>query len=201
MPATGNFAAVDFPASGSRAQDRLDVAYVRLDDDCAKDLDPSCTALERRHLSVRQSPLRRTFYTFVGFPWRKSRVHGLGIETDFWLFTGAEAPESEYKALGLARSHHIAMRFHRKHSFHRGKRRAMTAPLPHGMSGGGVYAWDEAGMKKPPIFLPLAGIANQFVAERSLLIATRLHVYVSCIFQNEPELALMAGGLKWRSAP
>ena len=191
IPANGYFAAMCLPASGCRAEDKLDVAYFWLDDGCVSDLDGSCTILENRHLSLEASPLRRTFYTFAGFPWRKSRGRGRSIETDFWTFTGVEAQESEYRALGLTRSLHIVMQFHRKQAFHRGKRRAMTAPLPHGLSGGGVYAWDEAAMKTSPVYLPLAGIANEFVAERSLLIATRLHVYVSCIFQNQPDLAAM----------
>jgi hypothetical protein len=60
------------------------------------------------------------------------------------------------------------------------------------MSGGGVYVWSEEAMKTWPVRLPLVGIANEFIPEKSLLIATRLHVYVGCIFHNEPDLAAIA---------
>jgi hypothetical protein len=70
----------------------------------------------------------------------------------------------------------------------------ITAGLPEGMSGGGVYAWTQDSLKTWPVRLPLAGIATGFLADRSLVIATRLHVYINCIFHNQPDLAAMAGG-------
>jgi hypothetical protein len=73
-------------------------------------------------------------------------------------------------------------------------RRVAMAPLPHGMSGGGIYAWTEEGLKLSPVRLPLVGIANAYIPERSLLIGTRLHVFVGCIFHNQPDLAAMATG-------
>ncbi len=42
-------------------------------------------------------------------------------------------------------------------------------------------------MEQWPVRLPLAGIAIEFIPDRSLLIATRLHVFLNCIFHNEAD--------------
>ncbi|MBI3414577.1 MAG: hypothetical protein HY043_04530 [Verrucomicrobia bacterium] len=194
MQITGDFAAMRLPPSGRRADDKLDVAYFGLDDDCASNLHSDRAALERSDVLLEAEPVRRTAYTLAGYPWRKAQTVVGRIEADFCTLSGVEAKKSEYEAMGLSRSMHIAVRFHRRRTFHDRKRRVMTAPLPHGMSGGGVYVWNEEAMKKWPIRLPLVGIANEYIPERSLLIATRLHVYISCIFHNHHDLAAIAGG-------
>jgi hypothetical protein len=194
MPTNGYFSAMRLPSSGRRADDKLDVAYFLLDSDCAKDLHPRCTVLERRDVSLEAEPPLRTEYTFAGYPWRKSRVSEGLVATDFQTFTGGEADKSEYEALGLSRSRHIAIRFNRKRTFSQRLGRVVTPPFPHGMSGGGVYVWSQEALKHWPVRLPLAGIVTEFIPDRSLLVATRLRVYVRCIFHNEPELAAIAAG-------
>src|SRR6266568_110186 len=178
MPANGYFSAMRLPASGHRSDDKLDVAYFWLDDDCVNDLDSKCRILERQDVSLDAEPLRRTTYTFAGFPLRRSRVHGRNIEKDFTTFSGVESKNGEYDELGLTRTRHIVMRFHRKQTFSSRLKKVIVSPLPTGMSGGGVYAWSEEAMKEWPIRLPLVGIANEFIPDKCLLVATRLHVYV-----------------------
>jgi len=192
MPMNGRFSSMRLPASGRRSDDKLDVAYCWLDNDCAAKLDSCCMVLEREDVSLEAKPDRRTEYTFAGFPWRKTNVTEGRVETNSQTLTGIEAKTSEYETMGLSRSLHIAIRFHRRRTFHQGTRRVGTAPLPHGMSGGGVYAWTEEALRTSPVRLPLIGIANTYIPERSLLIATRFHVYVGCIFHNQPDLAAIA---------
>jgi hypothetical protein len=194
IAATGYFSSMRLPASGRRADDKLDVAFFLLDNDCVKELHPHCRVLGRRDVSLEADPPLRTDYTFAGYPSQKSRVRERALETDFRTFTGGEAKQSEYEALGLNRSLHIVIRFNRKQTLSQKSGRASTFPLPHGMSGGGVYAWSQEALKTWPVRLPLVGIATEFVPDRSLLVATRLHVYVGCIFHNEPHLAAIAAG-------
>ena len=191
---TGYFSSMSLPDSGYRADDKLDVAYFLLDGDCANNLHPRCKVLERRDVSLEADPPLRTQYTFAGYPWRKGRASKQGVETEFTTFTGGEAKESEYEALGLTRSLHIAIRFNRKRTISQRLGKMTTSPLPDGMSGGGVYAWSQEALKTWPVRLPLIGIATEFVPDRALLVATRLHVFVGCIFHNEPDLAAIAAG-------
>ncbi len=102
--------------------------------------------------------------------------------------TGAEIKQTEYDSLGLNRSQHIVVRFNRERSFSERHMRVVVSPLPNGMSGGGVYAWSEEALKTWPVRLPLHGIINGFIQDKDLLIATRLHVYIRCIFHSCPHL-------------
>lgn len=54
---TGWFSSMRMPPSGQRADDKLDVAYFRLDDDCINDLHADCQVLERKT-----------------YPWTRSRA-------------------------------------------------------------------------------------------------------------------------------
>jgi hypothetical protein len=192
IPANGYFSSMRMPASGRRLDDKLDVAYFRLDSDCVNDLHADCKVLGRQDVSLEANPRLRSTYTFAGYPWRRGRASKRVVETDFTTFTGGEAAQSEYEALGLSRSLHIVMRFDRKRMFSQRLGRVTTPPLPAGMSGGGVYAWSAEALKRWPVRLPLIGIATEFVPDHSLLVATRLHVLLGCIFHNEPDLAVLA---------
>ena len=194
IPANGYFSAMRMPASGRRSDDKLDVAYFLLDRECVSDLHRHCTVLTRRNVLLEPEPPLYTDYTFAGYPWRRSRAREGAVETDFTTLTGGEAKETEYEAVGLTRSRHIAIRVNRKQAFSQRLGRVVTPPLPQGMSGGGVYAWSQTALKEWPVRLPLAGIATEFIPDRSLLVATRLHVFVRCIFHNEPDLAAIAAG-------
>jgi hypothetical protein len=194
IPANGFASAMRLPPSGRRADDKLDVAYYWLDRGCVDDLHPDCTVLERQDMSLEAEPPVHTDYTFAGYPWRKGRLSKGAVGTEFTTFTGGEANQSEYEALGLSRSLHIAIRFNRKRAYCQRTGRVTMSPLPDGISGGGVYAWSPEALRTSPVRLPLVGVATEFVPDRSLLVATRLHVFVGCIFHNEPDLAAIAGG-------
>jgi len=177
---SGKFARLT-PVSGRLADDTLDVAYLRLDEDCVNDLDLGLGIIESEDMFIEAEPQLRNNYTFAGFPWRKNKVKRKIIQMEFITYTGQEIAAKEYTALGLKRNRHIAIRFDRKRTFSVAKNRLRTSPLPDGMSGGGVYLWNEEAMKNWPVSLPLVGIANRFISDKSVLIATRLCVYVRSV--------------------
>ena len=189
MPLTGYFSSMRLPPSGRREDDKLDVAYFCLDPDCAREIHPSIKALSPDQMTLEREPGHRLQYTFAGYPWRKSVVRKQTVETSSWTLTGAETGKGDYERLGLRRAEHIAIRFNRRRVIHLRKREQAVAPLPHGISGGGIYVWSETALAKSAVCLPLAGIANRFIPGQNLLIGTRLYVYLSCIFQEYPELS------------
>jgi hypothetical protein len=192
MQITGSFASMRIPESGRRTDDRLDVAYYCLDDDCARNLNSECCILERGDVFLEGEPNYYTNYTFTGYPWRQSSVTHDRVVTAFNTITGLEVHANEYAALGLSRSRHIAIHYRRRRVFSAKNRKTFMGALPHGMSGGGVYIWSEEALRERKPCLPLAGIATEYHPERGLLVATRLHVFVRCIFHNQPDLAALA---------
>lgn len=188
MPPNGFYSVGPMPSSGNRDDDNLDVAFICLNSECAENLNPSCTILEASDLFLEAEPHLRYTYTFAGYPWRKGRTAQKAIETQFITVEGVEIPKEEYKAIGLNRSKHIAIYFNRKRSFSELHKRVVTPPLPSGLSGGGVYVWSEDALRKWPVRLPLVGIANEFIPDKSILIATRLNFYFRCITNVHPHL-------------
>lgn len=182
------------PAHGCHLDDKLDIGFVCLNRECVSKLDPRCRALGLFEVSLESEPPRRTTYTVAGYPWRKGRVKKQSIETGFTTLSGVEAKAGEYEELGLSPSHHIVIRFHKKRVFSSRLKRVITSPLPSGMSGGGIYAWSEAALREWPVRLPLVGIINEFIPDKSVLIGTRLCNYVRYVFQKQPDLAAIATG-------
>jgi hypothetical protein len=193
IPLTGSVGAMKLPPSGDRADDRFDVAYCWLSPECAEDLDPSCLVLDRDDVDISSKAEPRTSFTFAGYPWRKSAAKNGRLETRLTTFSGVEADSDIYEAFGLNRTTHLIIRFNREKAFHSGQNQMVTASLPHGMSGGGAYVWSKDALKKWPVRLPLAGIVTDVVRANKLLIATRLSVFVNCIFHNQPDLDELVG--------
>lgn len=179
----GNFTRLAH-VSGRVANDSLDVAYLELHKDFASAVDPKFQAIESQDMFAQASSSLLHNYTFAGFTWRKNKVKGKTIQTEFITYSGPEIAEKEYIALGLKRDRHIAIRFNCRKTFSVAKNRLRISPHPEGMSGGGVYLWNEEAMKNWPVRLPLAGIANRFISDKSVLIATRLNIYMGSILRE-----------------
>jgi hypothetical protein len=193
MPVFGKYSVTPMSASGHRRDDKWDIAFVLLDEECVSRLDSDYIILERPDMFL-EAPTGRFEYTYAGFPWRRSIVKGRCIDTQLTTMSGIEAKQSEYNALKLDPKSHIVMRFHRRRSFSPKLRRPITSVLPDGMSGGGAYIWSEEALKIWPVRLPLAGIVTDYSLDKNLLISTRLHVYIQAIFQKYPNLAVTACG-------
>jgi hypothetical protein len=127
-------------------------------------------------------------YSVAGYPWRKAEREGKEITTPLSSWGGLEATSREYERNAFNRKEHIAVRFHRERIIHLGRLEQEVAPMPQGMSGGGIYAWDESAFRASPPCARLAGIAHTFIPHANLIIGTRLHVYMSVLFHAYPNL-------------
>lgn len=186
MSIRGYFAHIPVHEGSTRAEDKIDVAYYRLLPDVVKKLHPSLKVLTREHVFLCDELDHRDLYTFAGFPWRKTKVSGVTYETSFYTFTGGAMPPETYKALGYDPTVHILIRFQRKKSFSFQRQTIEAAPLPEGLSGGGVFAWPkDAATRKDKPDLKLVGIAHTFHETNHCMAATRLNTYVACIVRNK----------------
>jgi len=185
----GDLASLGLPRSGLRADDRVDIACVRLDPGIAIDLHPRLRPLTRADLALTDSLETGDHYTFGGYPWRKSDCRKGIATTTLTTFTGEAVSRDVYNRLGYSPQFHVAIRYRRKKSvsFRTGRRE--VAPLPHGVSGGGVFAWQKDIIQNPrePELL-LCAAAHTYLANEALLIGTRLGPYLAMIDRNWPEL-------------
>lgn len=183
----GHFCHLAVPRGLKRLDDKEDISYFHLASDLAENLHKSIIPLRRENLFITDNLLEGDIYSFAGYPWRKSKlINGQAI-TELFIFTGGAAPERKYKLLGYDNHLHLLIKFARKKCFMRGKK--VTALLPHGISGGGVFRWPKDIMKRPRQGeLSLVAIAHSYYEKQNCLAGTNLKIYLACIFRNNPHL-------------
>jgi hypothetical protein len=185
----GTLIAVGLPASGRRVDDRVDIACIKLDRVIANDLDPMLRPLDRCDLALFDTLRSGDHYTFAGYPWRKSEFKQNVACTTLTTFTGEASSPEVYQRVGYSPNFHVVIRYRRKKSISFRTRRREMAPLPHGVSGGGVFSWQKDIIQNPrEPELRLCAIAHTYLANESLLIGTRLGPYLALIEHNWPEM-------------
>ena len=183
----GNLAHLAVPRGFKRIDDKMDIAYYRLPRDLAGNLHPDLVPLTRDHLFLSDNMLEGDVYTFVGYPWRKSRALGAKATMELFTYTGRAAPKKKYEMLGYNNHLHVLIKFDRKKCIRDGK--VLQAPLPHGLSGGAVFRWPKD-IKKPlgQDDLNLVAIAHSYHEKQNLIAGTNLNLYLACIFSKNPDL-------------
>lgn len=193
-PLCGKVVSLALPRTGKREDDKVDVAYVELDPDLAVELTKRVTPLSRQDLALFDFYLEGDLYTFAGYPWRKSDVTQNVASTQLTSYTGEAVGEARYRALGFATSYHVVIKFRRKKSVQLSTGRRLLPVLPHGISGGGVFAWQKdfaTAPRKPE--LKCTAVGHTYNQSEHILVGTRLQVYLGMIEQSHPELLFSAG--------
>lgn len=171
------------PPRGGREKDLLDIGYVLPDSDVP--LDPNIARPLTEDEIQRDAHLagEHNAYTFVGYPFRKTRRRGVMLSTAQQRFTGSGLSPEDLRLVGLDPKVHIAIKFRRRKTVSGPNDTVKTAPLPHGMSGGGIFAWPKPlrGLKELPRFYPLVGIAHTYLEEKGLLVGTRIEFLMKVI--------------------
>ncbi len=116
-------------------------------------------------------------------------MHGNLHESELYSFTGPAMSDEVYRKLGYDTHMAILFRFNRKRSRTFLDQTVRTAPLPKGVSGGGVFAWPKDIEQHPqPRHLKLVGIFHTYYGSDHCAVATRLNTYIAYIYHNNPDL-------------
>jgi hypothetical protein len=130
-------------------------------------------------IDPREEPTPETVYAALGYPWRKiikrpdqSRIAFRGLAV-----TGHALPPPHETAISRAQ---LSMRFARIRMRDGGQR--VTAPLPHGMSGGGLF-------RLTPGTPFLVGVLTNYSPGENRVVATHIAVVLEAIRARFPRLA------------
>jgi hypothetical protein len=178
-------------AEANRPSDNADMAYYHLGHEWHHKLPSTIRPLGIDDLLVSDQFETGNLFTFVGFPWRKTKSRPGVQETERVTYTGHALPPDIYTKLCYGRSTHILIRLRRKKTFSHRYQSYQTAPHPAGISGGAAIAWPQIYQdrcKSPN--LKLAGIGHTYHSDHHCMAATRVIPYLIAIVRNNPHLAV-----------
>lgn len=188
---TGGLSFNPIPDHGSRAKDIGDMGYYHLSDDWCAKLHPAINPLSLDDLLLTDELETGDIFTFVGYPWRKTKTRGRVHETDRTTYTGHASAPDIYDTLEYDRFVNVVIRMRRNKTYSTRYESHQTAPHPQGISGGAVIAWpwnfvDRHDASK----LKLAAIGHTYHEREHCMAATRIIPYMMAIVRNNPQLAI-----------
>ena len=176
---------------GSRAKDKGDMGYLHLSDDWRNKLHPGIKPLALNDLLLTDSIETGDIFTFVGYPWRKTKSRARVHETDRTTYTGHASAPDIYEKLEYNRFANVVIRMRRKKTYSTRYKSHQTAPHPQGISGGAVIAWpSDFASRNDPANLKVAAIAHTYHEQENCMAGTRIISYMMAIVRNNPGLGI-----------
>lgn len=173
----------------TRDQDTEDIAYYRLDSNFLDQLDPSYPPIGLNDLLLSDHLEDGDYFTFAGYPWRKTKSSNGLHESEIVTYTGHALSKEQYEKFNYDRIIHIVIRMRKRKTYSTLYQSHQTAPHPQGISGGAVLSWPRSFYDRH--FQPdlkLAGICHSFRRQDNLLVSTRIIAYLLLILRNNPLL-------------
>lgn len=187
----GNYSSFKLPAGLKRVDDKVDIAYFKLNQSIANSIHHSIKPLQRNNLHLNESLVENDIYTFSGYPLSKGKSKGKQYTSEIFNFSGPAASGADYEKHNYDRSFHIVVRFNRKNSCTTEGVKQMS-PHPKGISGGAVYSWPKDVQTRQKDFeFHLVGIGHTYKEKDNLFIGTRINPYLASIYGNNPDLINM----------
>jgi hypothetical protein len=195
IPLSGLVAGSKLPESGFRKDDRYDIAYVRLDAEVVSEIHDDFLFLNADDSDAFDETASKDAYTIIGYPARRSGTEGNIAYTDQFSLSGEGVADSRYGLLGCNPRHHILVQCRRNRTVRYSDMRRQQFPLPEGLSGGGVFAWDKDLPKLSALKQPkLIGILTEYHRQKNVFVGTRLGCYLTVIHQADPTLPILKRG-------
>ncbi|MHB1183222.1 MAG: hypothetical protein ACYC4A_00765 [Desulfobulbia bacterium] len=184
----GSYASIVPPNNGNREQDKIDIGIVRLSEETVRDMqEDEFLALDDIYNS--DTATITGHYVFAGYPCSKHKraIKEGEAEAALYSFAVDTAPLTDYQDAGLDPCISLLLRFNKNNLWNSSGQ--AVGPDPTGISGGGVWFIGDAFATTP--FKPLlTAIAVEWWwrVEPKRVLATKLHVILSAIWNRFPEL-------------
>lgn len=178
----------------SREDDKADIGYYKLAEKLREKLDPSLQPIAVNDLLLTNDLEEGDLFTFVGFPWRKTKRSGNNYEGEQTTFSGHAMPKDKYDKLGYSNSENIVIRLRRKKTFSTRYQSVQIAPHPQGISGGAIISWPRSLVERATNpTLKLAGIGHTYNKDNNIMAGTRVIPYLDEIRRSNPRLQEFLG--------
>jgi hypothetical protein len=168
----------------NREKDELDIAVLRLDDDCLPHIKRTYSFVQAEDLAINHIFQPWEYYSFLGFPASKAKVKyktdifGITMLFHFTAPIGAEY----YKEFGRNPYVNVVATYNKKQVYDGRKGTYGTGPDLYGISGCGLWFTDPSdlttGIIKPKL---TAIMTDWFTNNRNIIIGTRIDVVTGMI--------------------
>ncbi|SIN85646.1 hypothetical protein [Chitinophaga niabensis] len=172
---------------GNRKQDHYDIAVIKLNDSTIDFIQRKYMFFEMGHIKTGHIKTENSLCMCIGYPssYTKKEIISSSVfisNPGYSLVT--RLSKSDINIPGYNEDHHFAVNYSigKVSSFtNTGKKK--RGPNPYGMSGGGLWLV-ESQDKSDLHTARLIGINREYIANKSLLISTRIDFFIDIIRQN-----------------
>ena len=166
----------------------LDYGYFKLDKKFACELKKLFYAIPEKEFGIKKTYSKKEKLSFGGFPHRKSNVSGTKASANDYIYGAYHAEPEDYIKLKCSSFENIVAKYNRKKTINAHTGEIQIAPLPHGISGGGIFVWPEILKEIIPSNRKIIGLGHTYKEDEGCFIGTRLEVILEAILHNNPEL-------------
>jgi hypothetical protein len=177
-----------YEPKSSRDEDLMDFGYFKLESEFAIKIKSQFYSIPEHELHITDGYGDMDLFSFSGFPYRKSKRRSDTVRTEMFSYGAYHASSTEYQNLGCNPKHNIVTKFNRKKSINPYTDKFQIPPLPHGISGGGVFIWPKDIDEIPPKNRKLTAISHTYKKNDGYFIGTNIQVFLKSILFNNPEL-------------
>lgn len=173
----------------TRNDDRAEVGYFKLTNNFASRLHNSFLFLTIDDILI-DNIFDYFCFTFSGYPHRKSYVKKGVATTEMFNYSGVLLSSDDYLKLGYDPTIHIVVKYRRNMTV-KPNGEKYVPPLPHGISGGGIFAWPQNHSDEIiPNDRKIIGIGHTYKQKDDLLIGTKIIAFIQAIMINNPDIDL-----------
>lgn len=192
---TGDCISTSLPVTGNRDDDKIDFAFLHIDDATANKIAQTRFFLPFDLIDLHDRLLPRSVYMFTGYPLNRECKDGARkkLKPIAHSFLGSAASVQEIKNAGFSPAANIVVKFDRK-NVTRADGAKTEFPLPHGMSGGPIWKGQgnpHAWLAETPVKLVGLGIEvpEKKGVPRGLMVGIRIQLILAAIIRVCPEVA------------
>lgn len=173
-----------------RSTDNLDFGYFKLEKIFADKIKKLFYAIPEKEFGIKEKYSNKEIMTFSGYPIRKHNVAGGVASTKEYAYGAYHAETLDYAELKIEPEINILARYNRNKIINPLIGKIQKAPLPHGISGGGIFVWPPVSNELIPKDRRLIGIGHTYLQNGGYFIGTRLEIILNAILKNNPNLAI-----------
>lgn len=181
IPINGTFRSTDIPKGRAREDDKVDIGFCRLDDQTVNAI-ASYSYLPATEIIADEKPVFGRLYSFIGYPNTRNEVR-YKIRPNPFSFLNTPLTIDLYSQYKLDTNIHIAVKYDKKRTVS-ANHKPISFPDPHGLSGGGLWAWeirDRFKVGNPEVSPKLVGITTGYTTDKKAWFATKIGIALECV--------------------